>query len=81
MAACCMYCYSYMSPVIGGHAPSTDTASAQLCAKVTPCCARHQISPPVAAYLLATALEQAHADADAANRSVAAGGAGHGMGS
>lgn len=33
--ACCMYRYSYMSPVIGGHAPSTDTASAQLCAKVT----------------------------------------------
>lgn len=24
-----------MSPVIGGHTPSTDTASAQLCAKVT----------------------------------------------
>lgn len=30
-----MYSYSYMSPVIGAHAPSTDTASAQLCAKVT----------------------------------------------
>lgn len=42
------------------------------------CCARHQISPPVAAYLLV--LEQDRADADAANRSVAAGGAGHGMG-